>query len=268
MSDPAKILFVDDEKNVLRALERVFFDDDYEILSAGSADEALEILSNVSTVQVVVSDYRMPRMNGVELLRTVKASWPETVRVIVSGYADTAAIISAINDGQVYRFIPKPWNDTDLKMTIASAVEQSRRQRKEIQYAESMQNKIDALERENSFLVRCVAASNHGMDPREVLEHLPAGVVVMNKKTNKVTCNQEARSLLMTHAENGKRDDNHLQIPQTLLEFLNNDPDTWSKEKSLVFGDVPVIVRAAVTESRNCEQQVLAVLMRRETTND
>jgi len=85
MSDPAKILFVDDEKNVLRALERVFFDDDYEILSAGSADEALEILSNVSTVQVVVSDYRMPRMNGVELLRTVKASWPETVRVIVSG---------------------------------------------------------------------------------------------------------------------------------------------------------------------------------------
>ncbi len=261
MSEPPRILFIDDEENVLRALERVFFDDDYEILTAGSADEALEILSRTSPVQVVVSDYRMPRMNGVELLRKVRAKWPETVRAVLSGYADTAAIVSAINDGQIYRFIPKPWNDTDLRMTIAAAVEQYKRQRKEILYAESMHKKIDELERENSFLVRCIAASNHGMSPQEILDNLPVGVVVLDKKTNNVTCNREARSLLMAHADHGICDTNDLQAPEILLEFLATDTFTCAKGKRMVFGDAPVIVRAAGMESRCGGKVLLAVLM-------
>ncbi len=65
----------------------------------------------------------MPNMNGVEFLREVRTRWPDTVRIVLSGYADTASIVSAINEGEIYRFIPKPWNDDDLKVTIANAIE-------------------------------------------------------------------------------------------------------------------------------------------------
>jgi two-component system NtrC family sensor kinase len=266
MSEPLRILFIDDEENILRALERVFFDDDYEILTAGSADEALQVLSRVSPVQVVVSDYRMPLMNGVELLRTVRAQWPETVRAVLSGYADTAAIVSAINDGQIYRFIPKPWDDTDLRMTIAAAAEQYKRQRKEILYAESMHKKIDELERENSFLVRCIAASIHGITPQEILDNLPAGVVVLDEKSNNVTCNHEARSLLMAHADNGRYDTNDLHVPESLLEFLSNDTLTCAKGKRMFFGHSAVFVRATGIESRG--GKVLVAVLVKETRDD
>src|SRR6266536_904479 len=109
MDEQIRILFVDDEKNVLRSLERTFLDEDYEILTATTGAEGLAVLQNNSPVQVVISDYRMPEMNGVDFLRKVCNQWPETVRIVPSGYADTASIVSAINEGQIYKFIPKPW---------------------------------------------------------------------------------------------------------------------------------------------------------------
>ena len=152
MTEAIRILFIDDEANILRALERVFLDEEYEILTARSASEALEILSSVSPVQVVVSDYRMPQMNGVELLRTVREKWPETVRAVLSGYADTEAVVSAINDGQIYRFIPKPWNDVELRMTIAAAVKQYQRLQKEICMPRACKGKLTTWKGKTLFL--------------------------------------------------------------------------------------------------------------------
>lgn len=117
------ILCVDDEKNVLRALERIFLDDDYEILTATSGQEGLSILENHGPCQIVISDYRMPVMDGVEFLREVYQRWPDTVRIVLSGYADAASIVAAINDGHIYKFIPKPWNDDELRVTIDNALE-------------------------------------------------------------------------------------------------------------------------------------------------
>jgi two-component system NtrC family sensor kinase len=114
---------VDDEVNVLKSLKRLFLDEDYEILTAESGKEGLEILEQQQPVQVVISDYRMPEMDGVTFFKEVHARWPETIRIVLSGYADTAAVVAAINEGQVYRFIPKPWSDDELKITIAKAVE-------------------------------------------------------------------------------------------------------------------------------------------------
>src|SRR5208282_108119 len=94
MSEQIRILFVDDERNVLRSLERTFLDEDYEILTASSGAEGLSVLKSVSQVQVVISDYRMPEMTGVEFLREVCKGWPDTVRIVLSGYADTASIVS------------------------------------------------------------------------------------------------------------------------------------------------------------------------------
>jgi two-component system, NtrC family, sensor kinase len=122
MGEEIKILCVDDEPNVLNALRRLFMDNEYTIFTAGSALEGLGILEN-EDIQIVMSDYRMPNMNGVEFLSEVRTRWPDTVRIVLSGYADTASIVSAINEGQIYKFIPKPWNDDDLKVTIANAIE-------------------------------------------------------------------------------------------------------------------------------------------------
>ena len=116
---PVKILCVDDERNVLRALERIFLDDDYEIVTAGSGEEGLEIMTESGDCfQVVISDYRMPVMNGVEFLKAVYERWPDSVRIVLSGYADAGAIVAAINEGHIYKFIPKPWNDEELRETI------------------------------------------------------------------------------------------------------------------------------------------------------
>ena len=122
MEEEIKILCVDDEPNVLNSVRRLFLDDEYEILTAPTAQAGLETLEK-EHIQIVISDYRMPNMNGVEFLREVRARWPDTVRIVLSGYADTVSIVSAINEGEIYRFIPKPWNDDDLKVTIANALE-------------------------------------------------------------------------------------------------------------------------------------------------
>lgn len=123
MAETIKLLCVDDERNVLRALERIFMDDDYEILTAISGEDGLAVLADNSDVQVVVSDFRMPGMNGVEFLRQVCEKYPETVRIVLSGYADTGAVVAAINEGQIYKFVSKPWSDEELRQTVAKAVE-------------------------------------------------------------------------------------------------------------------------------------------------
>lgn len=122
MEQEIKILCVDDEQNVLNSLVRLFIDEDYNILTATSGKEGLDILKKES-VQIVISDYRMPIMNGAEFLKEVCELQPPTVRIVLSGYADTASILSSINEGQIYKFIPKPWNDDELKVTILNAIE-------------------------------------------------------------------------------------------------------------------------------------------------
>lgn len=123
MDESVKILCVDDEPNVLKALNRLFMDEDYEIFSAASGEEGLALLAEQWDIQVVISDYRMPGMNGVDFLKAVHDGWPDTIRIVLSGYADTASVVAAINEGQIYKFIGKPWNDDELKATISQAIE-------------------------------------------------------------------------------------------------------------------------------------------------
>lgn len=144
MSDTIKLLCVDDERNVLRALERIFMDDDYEILTASSGEEGLAIFTENPDIQVVISDYRMPGMNGVEFFRQVCENHPDTVRIVLSGYADTPSVVSAINEGQIYKFVSKPWSDEDLRQTVAKAVESFAMH----QQNRAMAKELEALRRE------------------------------------------------------------------------------------------------------------------------
>lgn len=118
-----RVLFVDDEANVLKALQRIFRQENYQIATASSGDEALRLFAD-EPFQVVISDYLMPAMNGAELLRRIKQTYPDTIRIMLTGHADTGAVMGAINDGAVYKFILKPWNDDDLRVTVALALEQ------------------------------------------------------------------------------------------------------------------------------------------------
>ena len=120
---PYRLLLVDDEPNILAALKRVFKRENYELLFARNAAEALKILEQ-QPVELLMTDFMMPGMNGSELLRTVREHWPQTIRIMLTGHANTDAVMGSIKDGAVYRFILKPWNDDDLRLTIALALEQ------------------------------------------------------------------------------------------------------------------------------------------------
>jgi two-component system, NtrC family, sensor kinase len=127
MDEKIRILLVDDEISIQKAFRRLFMDSEFEILVASSGKEALDILSKTHPIQVVLSDYGMPGMNGVDFLKEVCTRWPETIRIILSGYEETPNIASAINSGVIHKYNPKPWNDDDLLDTIKKAVQQSLR---------------------------------------------------------------------------------------------------------------------------------------------
>jgi len=114
------LLLVDDEENVLRALQRVFRRDGYRVLAASRVSEAFELLAS-NDVQVIVSDQRMNDVSGTEFLGRVKELYPRTVRLILSGYTDLATVTEAINRGAIYRFLTKPWDEEDLRHHIREA---------------------------------------------------------------------------------------------------------------------------------------------------
>ncbi|MBK6630972.1 MAG: Flp pilus assembly complex ATPase component TadA [Betaproteobacteria bacterium] len=118
-----RILLVDDEPNILRALRRVFRQENYEVVTAASGPEALGLLRE-EPFHVVIADFMMPVMNGGELLRQVRQLRPETIRIMLTGHADVNAVMGAMKAGAVYKFILKPWNDDDLRVTMALALEQ------------------------------------------------------------------------------------------------------------------------------------------------
>ena len=114
------LLLVDDEENVLRSLVRLFRRDGYRILAAGNVRDAFDLLAT-NEVQVILSDQRMSDMSGTEFLGRVKMLYPDTVRMVLSGYTDLATVTDAINRGAIYRFLTKPWNDDELREHIRQA---------------------------------------------------------------------------------------------------------------------------------------------------
>ncbi len=114
------LLLLDDEENVLRSLVRLFRRDGYRILAAGNVRDAFDLLAT-NDVQVILSDQRMSDMSGTEFLGRVKMLYPDTVRLVLSGYTDLATVTEAINRGAIYRFLTKPWNDDELREHIRQA---------------------------------------------------------------------------------------------------------------------------------------------------
>jgi DNA-binding NtrC family response regulator len=115
------VLFVDDEPGIVNAMKRLFRGSQFDIVTAQSGAEALEIFGQ-RDVQVLVTDNLMPEMSGVELVKRVKKCSPRTVRILLSGHSDMESVLEALNDGEVFRFVLKPWVDLDLKATVHLAL--------------------------------------------------------------------------------------------------------------------------------------------------
>ncbi|HEB94065.1 MAG TPA: EAL domain-containing protein [Gammaproteobacteria bacterium] len=118
------LLLVDDEPNVTRALKRLLYPGGYQILSANSGAEGLTLLDQ-HNVNVIISDQRMPDMTGVEFLSQVRERWPDTVRIVLSAYADFKAVTGAINDGAIYKFFTKPWDNGLMRANVREAFQHS-----------------------------------------------------------------------------------------------------------------------------------------------
>ena len=146
------LLFVDDEPGVLKALTRVFEDENYQVLTAPDGEQALKVLEK-NTVQLVISDFMMPRMNGAQFLSRVKSLYPDMIRIMLTGHADTRAVMGAINEGAVYKFILKPWHDDDLRITVAVALEQYELKRRNKQLEADNQRKQKQIKTLNKLAV-------------------------------------------------------------------------------------------------------------------
>lgn len=145
-----RLLFIDDEEiNRSNFLET--FGDEYEILLAGSGEEALEIMARESTLALILSDQRMPGISGAEVLARARELAPKAERIMITGYSEPDDIMAAINQGQVYRYILKPWTSGELRIAIIHAVE--RHQLKEENLALLL-----ALEKKNFELEELVRA--------------------------------------------------------------------------------------------------------------
>lgn len=123
-ADPAQrrtILLVDDQPIILRALRRVFRNEGYNVLSATGAAAALDILGRVPC-DLIIADYLMPEMNGVELIAKVKERWPGIACIMLTGHADLEALAGFIRRGELCKFALKPWNDRDLRVAVADAL--------------------------------------------------------------------------------------------------------------------------------------------------
>ena len=117
------VLCVDDEPSILSSLKRLFRPKGYQIHVAEGGKAALELLEQIE-VDLVISDMRMPEMDGVQFLEQVRQRWPDTVRLLLTGYADIASTIDAVNRGEIYRYISKPWDDADILLIVHDALEQ------------------------------------------------------------------------------------------------------------------------------------------------
>ena len=142
------ILYVDDEMNNLISFKAVFRIK-YNILTAISGEEAIKILRN-NTVNIIITDQRMPQMTGVEFLESILNEYPDPIRILLTGYADMNSVIDAVNKGKIFHYLSKPWNEEELDMTILRAFDVYTQKMNEREITNKLSLSNDQLE----FLLR------------------------------------------------------------------------------------------------------------------
>lgn len=184
------ILCVDDETNILTSLTRLLRKEEYDVITASSGTQGLLELEK-RPVQLVISDQRMPEMTGTEFLQKVKDRYPDTVRVILSGFADFGVIIEAINRGEVYRFLTKPWNDEELKVTLRQCLERYDFLMEKRNLNERIQIQNDELQLSQQKLEVMVSERTWSLSlSQQLLDNLPFPVIGISEEEMIVYANR------------------------------------------------------------------------------
>lgn len=189
MMTERNLLLVDDEVNILKALQRLLRRDGYTIFSAQGGAEALQLLKE-HKVGVIVSDHRMPVMTGTEFLAKVKLLYPDAMRIVLSGFSDIDTITDSINQGNIYKFIAKPWDDMQIRTTIQEAFE----------YFELRQENsrlTEELKTANAQLVQKNLETSGVLE--QVVNHNTDGIVVVDNSKKVIFSNPSALTLLIEH---------------------------------------------------------------------
>lgn len=215
-----RLLLVDDEENILSSLKRLLRRDGYQIHTANSGREGLEVLAR-EVVDVIVSDQRMPNMTGTEFLRQVKERYPDTVRIVLSGYTELESVTGAINEGAVFRFLTKPWNDEHLRQQIADAVRHKRigdenlRLQRDLQQAnEKLKELLEERQRRLELGEASLRFSH------EVMSSLPLAVVGIDNDQLVVLANTAAETLFGRPVTGLPAED---VLPPALLQAIGSD---------------------------------------------
>ncbi len=196
------LLLVDDEPNMVSALKRLFRRDGYAILTANSGAEGLSLLAE-HKVDLIISDQRMPGMTGVEFLRQAKANYPDTIRIVLSGYTELQSVTDAINEGAVFRFLTKPWEDEALRAQIKKAFEYKELQEENRQLDLKIRSTNQELIAVNRQLGDLLEAKRHQIErdenslaiAREALQHLPLPVLGVDDEGLIAFINQAAEQV-------------------------------------------------------------------------
>lgn len=190
------ILIVDDEENIIRSLVRLLRRDGYKILTAIGGKAGLEVLQE-NKVGVILSDQRMPEMSGVEFLSHVKELYPDTVRMVLSGYTELNSVTDAINHGAIYKFLTKPWEDDLLRANIGDAFkhfrlykENKRLEMELVKLNEKLETRVDQQNRESEIKLRMLQFSQNVMDAQ------PIGVLGISEENMIAVANSRAHEFL------------------------------------------------------------------------
>jgi len=268
MDKQIKILFVDDEPNVLKALQRAFLDNDYKILTAESVGKGLEILTNEENIQIVISDYRMPGMNGIDFLKEVCKNWPDTIRIVLSGYADASVIVEAINEGQIYKFIPKPWNDDELKVTISNAIERYFLREKNKLLTEELKLKIEELQRINENLERLVAERTSELvfqnkvlkRAHNILNFMPIAVLGIDIDGVIVFSNKMGSELFGSNNADILGEERINLLPKELNEFINKVIKNENLSGRIIINNEAVNIKGTLINHNEEDQEGIILI--------
>ncbi len=193
-TDRKTVLCVDDEINILNALKRLLRKEEYNLLTANSGLEGIALIEK-QPVHLVLSDQMMPEMMGTAFLQKVKEVSPDTVRVVLSGYADVSVILDAINKGEIYRFLTKPWNDEELKVSINQCLAHYDLMLENRLLMEQIQVQNEKLRTLNDRLEEAVAERTKALQlSQEILEKLPVPVIGVSEEGMVVFTNEMIRS--------------------------------------------------------------------------
>jgi response regulator RpfG family c-di-GMP phosphodiesterase len=149
-NDKINVLYIDDEEHNLISF-RASFRRIFNVYTADSAEEGGKLLQQ-EDIHVILSDQRMPKMTGIEFFESIKDTYPEPIRILITGYTDVNAVVDAINRGQVYKYLTKPWNEEDVKNFVEKAFEVFKLRRENIELTAKLlevNKKLEFLARQN-----------------------------------------------------------------------------------------------------------------------